>query len=199
MFCFVFLFPFSFAHCDYVINAEYGGKKYTIETDYEDKICINTSIFPTFILIDSFNDDTEYLQYFSVSNKTSYLNFNALLRFLPMYQTLSIPFSSGTIFTPTPTNLTISIVSLPGMCNNGYYFSNKRADSIRFAKVASGFESLTVYDDKCLIFTTFGNKTVSFEMNSNDEEDQLFVYYSYDNYTSISGNSSFSCLFCFRS
>ena len=186
------LFSSILCYCNFNIDVSPGAETIEIETEENNNICINTTFYPTYLLIDSFADDTEYIQYNSIESKQYQIESNAILRFLPMYQNLEKPFSSSTIFTPSPTNVTISIISLPGLCNDGVYFSNKRIDSVKFSKYSTGFESLEVYDDKCLIFTSSGNKNATIEISSNDNEDQLFVYYSYDNYTSISGNNSFS-------
>ena len=186
------LFSHVFPYCNTKIDVSPGAQSYIIETEENNNVCINTTFYPTFILIDTFSDDTEYIQYNSIDNGQYNIESNAILRFLPMYQSLETPFSCSTIFTPSPTNLTITTVSLPGLCNDGIYFSNKKTDTIKFSRHSTGFENLDVYDDKCLIFTSIGNKNVSLEINSNDNEDQLFVYYTYDNFTSISGNNSFS-------
>ena len=186
---------FIFSKCNKEINAGLGARHYEFEMEEDEYICINTSFYPTYIIVDTFEDDTEYTYYSSMTDTEKSEKFTALLRFLPIYQRLNEPFGAAAIHTPSAAHISITIAALPGMCNNGIYFSNKRKDTIRLSKFSTGFENLQVYDDKCMIFTALGVTNVTFDMISDDYEDQLYAYYTYTNFSSISGNSSASLQF----
>jgi hypothetical protein len=83
-------------------------------------------------------------------------------------------------------------VSLPGMCHDGIYFSTESTGAVLLSQGASRFYNLSIYDDKCFVLGPQNSISIDLDLGSNDFEDQLFVYFSYTNYTSFSGNSSLS-------
>jgi hypothetical protein len=77
------------------------------------------------------------------------------------------------------------------MCADGIYFSTRSSGEMQLARGADGFRGLSVFDDKCLVIGPQDTIDLSVQMISDDFEDQLYVYYSFTNFTSISGNASF--------
>lgn len=179
------------SHCDYIANGGLGSKNFIFNTKKKTNICINTTIYPTYIIFNNFEDTTELISYSGVS-ASGFMEekYRSLLRFLPFYQEIQSPYGSFTIYNPVKARISFTLITLPGMCTNGIYFSTKLLDSVTFSKHMNGFNKLNIYDDKCVVFTGTGQKKITLKLLSDDYEDQLYVYFSFNNFTSISGNSS---------
>jgi len=168
-----------------------GVKHFSFDTNEGDEICINTTLYPSFVVFSTFEKDTLLYKYTSMVQSSNLReDFHTYLRFLPFYMVIPSPFSSFTVQTPSNTSLSFTTVSLPGMCANGILFTNKISHEMVFSKFISGFYGLKVFDDKCLIFTSQGHHNISVDMISDDFEDQLYIYRTFSNFSSISGNSS---------
>jgi hypothetical protein len=109
---------------------------------------------------------------------------------MPVYKSISTPTDSIEIETPSGTNLTFMTVTLPGMCSNGIYFSTLPLGTLRFTQGGQDFHNLSAFDDKCLVFGSQQKVDLVLTILSQDHEDQLYVYYNFTNFTSISGNDS---------
>ena len=179
------------SECDMIINTKIGVKKYEINLKNDGYICFNTTYYPLYISFNNYEKDVLFYQYNSLYNyKTMNETFHTYLRFLPFYISLNSPFSSASVFLPALTNITFTISTLPGMCNNGIFFTNLLNEELSFSKFKTGFFKLDIYDDKCIIFTSQGHQNLEINMESDDLEDQIFIYRSFNNFTSISGNNS---------
>ena len=181
---FYFLFIFITANeCSYTFTSHIGFENHYLDTDDGNIVCINVSDYPFYLVVRSFSDDTMYYQYQSGTKSDQLsLKFSTLLRFLPLYQTIQDPFGSISIETPTGTHLSFTTASLPGICTDGIFFSTQKEDNIILSPKFSSFYSLNVYDDKCILFSNGAQQNISFSIESNDFEDQLFIYRNYTDF-----------------
>jgi hypothetical protein len=65
-------------------------------------------------------------------------------------------------------NTSVILVTTPGICTTGTYFSSHKSVSISFSSTNKSFFQMNNFDDKCFVFTASGNKnvSVSFETTS---------------------------------
>lgn len=192
MFLLYFLLFSNKDNCKFQVNDILSFQNYEFDTEAGDNICINITINPHYLVFQQFEDDTLYIQYTSNNNNLFKLDFVTLLRFLPIYQAYQDPFSSVTITTPSPTHIAFTSASIPGMCKDGIYFSTLAHDSITLKPDALNFFSLNPYDDKCILFADLADDIIVTTIESDDNEDQLFVYTNFTDYYSFNGNSTFS-------
>ena len=176
------------------IDTELGVRHYSLDCQIGDTVLVKSLYYPFIIIFNSFNDDTTMIEYNSLSyNSTTFSQSSEVyIRFLPTFITYTTPFSFLNFFINSNTTLKFTLATLPGMCKNGFYISTKETDIIQFSKSAVNFFKLKEFDDKCIIFGSHNTHILSLEMKSYDSEDQFFIYSSYTNFTSISGNSTFT-------
>lgn len=183
----LFFIFYSIKDCSRIRETPIGSKQYTITTEDDDTLCIKPLYYPTYIVFSQYNNDTVY--YGSIDEDGS-AEESSQLRFLPFYQIIDKYNYTAMIKTPTGGNISFSSISFPGSCADGVYFSTKLQDEIILSQNDSGFKKLQIFDDKCMIWSTKGHLNISLEMESDDNEDQLYIYYNYTEFSSISGNSS---------
>lgn len=181
--------------CNINISIGIGAKFYRIATKDNDNVCFNIRSYPFFIIFNEFDNTVVYQQYSTSSIETEYVKTEeSLLRFLPVYKMMSSPFEYVVLKTPFATNLSFTVVSLPGMCLNGLYLSNRITDTIVFSKNfddSTKLFKLNEYDDKCIIYSTpFLKQHAKVEMRSEKNTNQIFIYSDFLKYSSIYGNSS---------
>lgn len=183
--------------CNINIVATIGAKFYHLQTNNNDNVCFTITSYPFFIIFNEFDNSVIYKQYSSSSIDTEYEKTEeSLLRFLPVYKMMSSPFEFVVLETPVASNLSFTIASLPGMCLNGLYLSNRESDTVIFSKFydensEKKFFKLNEYDDKCLIYSSpFMKQHVKVQMTSSNLTNQVFLYSQFHNYFSIYGNSS---------
>lgn len=182
----LFLIAFSLNECTHFRETPIGTKEYKITNKDDETICIKPLYYPTYIIFSNFGDDTIYYENIDGENT----DLSSLLRFLNFYQKIELINSTVMIKTPTGCDVSFTTISFPGTCSNGIYFSNRLTDEINLSQDETGFKKLQVFDDKCMVWATKGEIDISLEMESDDHEDQLYVYYNFTNFQSISGNSS---------
>ena len=189
---FLLFLSYFLKNCSNEITIKTGVHKYSFDAIDGDVFCINSSYYPLSIIFNNFADDTIFDSYGSADNSIEQINDkeSTLIRFLPIFKSFSDPFRFLQISTPTSTNLKFVIAALPGMCDTGFYISTKENDIIDFSEKSSNFFRINAYDDKCLIFACHNKNTIVAETKSENNEDQVFIYSSYTNYTSISGNDT---------
>jgi hypothetical protein len=188
LFTFFLLFEAS-ADCDHSITVELGVHQHNFASQEYDHTCINFTVAPFAFVPNNFGEDTLYREYsYTLDGSITRTEFS--MRFLPLFQYLEDPFHSIEIYTPSPTDLSFMTVNLPGMCQNGIYFSTTAIGEVVLSRHSTGFHNLSIYDDKCLVFGPQESIDLTIDMTSDDFEDQLFIHHSYTNYTSLSGNAT---------
>jgi hypothetical protein len=187
----LFLFPFPALSCDYAISPPLGITHYSFSTSDDDTICMNFSIFPILLIFNTYASDTLYHEYSSqLPSEPLTEQFYTEVRFLGIFRAVISPYSAASIRTPTGHNFTFSTAVLPGMCGEGVFFSNLPSENIEFSSAQTGFFSLENLTDKCVIFSAHAVQRVNASLVALDEEDQLFLYRNWTDFSSISGNDS---------
>lgn len=193
----IILFLLISETCNINIITGIGAKFYRLQTKKEDNVCFTINSYPFFIIFNEFDNTAIYKQYSSSSIDDEYEKTEeSLLRFLPVYKMMSSPFEFVVLHTPVASNLSFTIASLPGMCLNGLYLSNRETDTVYFSKFyeedsQNKFLKLNEYDDKCLIYSTpFVKQHVKVQTMSSNITNQIFLYTGFHEYFSIYGNSS---------
>ena len=186
-FCFLFLVAIEIE-----ISTEIGAKHYSFDLAENDVIFIKSIFYPFLLILNQFADDTTLSEYFSLYNNetANFQSTEVYLRLLPIYKIFSTPFTFIRMKSSSESQLKFTIVSFPSMCHNGIYVSTKESDKIQFSSSATDFFKLRANDDKCVVFGSHNTQTVSMELESDDYEDQMLLYTSYDEWISFSGNGS---------
>ncbi|OHT17634.1 hypothetical protein TRFO_00906 [Tritrichomonas foetus] len=175
-------------NCKETIQPKLGINNYTFDANENDIICIEPKIYPVYILFSEFPSDTLLEKYiYNPNNNTHLLDFSALLRYLPIYDYSLSPSTRTILKTQSNGSISLTTSVFPGMCSNGIFFSNSEKFDLSFSERSFGFWKINNYDDKCIIFSA---SKIKMEINSNDDEDQFFLYSDFDNFTSISGNNT---------
>jgi hypothetical protein len=187
---FILFFPRAFCtDCASTFSTSLGLEQFDRSTNDGDILCLNVTAYPFALVFHRFSDDTVYRDCFYPVEGPPECRAQAL-RFLPLQRSLLAPAHILEIETPTATDLSFMTVTLPGMCSDGIYFSSLPFGTLRLHPGGSDFHNLTVFDDKCVVFGPQEIVSLTMFINSDDEEDQLYVYYSFTNFTSVSGNST---------
>lgn len=177
--------------CDFSITSGLGAHHYRFDMEENQQVCVNITTYSFYIMFNDHNPDALYYHYISYSSYgTLFEDFHTQMRFLPIYQQVRVPYGSVTIKTPSSGHLSFTILSYPGMCGNGIFFSNYVSESLNFRQNKTDFYGLQVYDDKCFIFSAQGIQNISLSMESSTADNQLYVYRGYDDYTVFNGNVS---------
>jgi hypothetical protein len=180
---------FSFCLCTIFIDTSLGIEQFNYFTNDGDIININVTVYPSFLVFIHFGDDTLYRDcHYPIDGPPDC--HEQVMRFIPIYSSISNPTHLLEIETPVSTNLSFMTVTLPGMCSNGIYFSILQFGTLRLHRGGDGFHNLSVFDDKCLVFGPQEKVSLVLTMKSQDFEDQLFVYWTFTNFTSVSGNGT---------
>jgi len=182
-------FGFALFFSSMNINVELGSRTYFIASNESKTIYISTELFPTYFVFNSYHPNTVF-HYFrkEICNTAEIEEINTMIRFLPLWFAIKEPFSRIMIDIPDNSNLSFSTMAFPGMCSNGVFFSSKKQQRLLFSKDGFGFFKLSPYDDKCIFFSYQNESNFSLSIKSSDQEDQLFYYSGFKNYSSISGN-----------
>jgi hypothetical protein len=179
------------ASCDYTIFPGLGVTHHAISTSDNQKICLNFTIFPTFLVVNNFERDTLYYEYSAqLETETLQEQFYTEIRFLDVFRAILSPFSAPVIRTPTDCNVSFSTAVLPGMCGDGIFFSNLPTDIVEFSSNGTGFFRLENFIDRCIIFSTHARQQIQTSITSLDNFDQLFVYRNWTDFSSICGNDT---------
>ncbi|OHT12882.1 hypothetical protein TRFO_17153 [Tritrichomonas foetus] len=187
----IFLLLLFYDRCNYDLSPKIGTEHFIYNSNEDELICINITVYPFIIIFNEFDENSIFQQFSSQYNLSDlFIKSESLLRFFPIYQYFESPFDVIVIKTPTATKISFTTVSFPGICQNGIYISNYLIDSLSFSNDGDDFFKLNVYDDKCIVYSTEFLQTVKIEMQSNDNEDQVFIYHSFEEFISINGNSS---------
>ena len=186
-FCFLFL-----EAKEIEIDVELGAKHHNYEMEENDIIFIHSIYYPFLIILNNYADNTIFSEYSSLFDdvKQNFQSNEVYMRLLPIYKTFSNPFTFIKIIAKSQSIIKFTLVSIPSMCNNGIYVSTKENDKIQFSNSATDFFNLKANDDKCVVFGSHNTQTVSLQMVSDDYNDQFFVYKSFLEWNSISGNNS---------
>lgn len=201
-----FIFLFLFENCAHKLFSSIGAQFYSITTNDDDLVCINITTYPFFIIFNEFNNDVIYQQYSSPSNDINLdKKSESLLRFLPVFKMFESPYAFIVLKTPIGGNISFTMASYPGMCQNGMYLSNRMEDNIAFPQSdslpgAQKFFTLNEYDDKCILYSTpfsdFSSNSsnlrqhIKIELQSKNCDSQVFIYSSFKDFNSISGNAT---------
>jgi hypothetical protein len=187
----LFLFPFPSLSCDYSIFPDLGITHHSFSTSDGAIICMNFSVYPIFLIFNTYSSDTLYHEYSAqLENEPLKEQFYTEIRFLDVFRAIISPYSAISIHTPTGCNLIFSTAVLPGMCSEGIFFSNLPTDVIEFSSTQTGFFGLENLTDKCLIFSAHAIQRVNASLIALDEQDQLFLYRNWTDFSSISGNDT---------
>lgn len=179
------------SECTHFVHGKFGVEQFVFDTEDGDTVCINTTVFPLFLGVHSFGDDTLFHKYHSLTNTMDEAtDFLAPMKFLKDIQFHASAFGSFSLHTPSDTHLQFTLAGLPGMCTNGVLLSSYQSDSLFFKKNTTGFFGLNIFDDKCIVFTSPGNQTINLQIQSRDTEDQVFIYKTPRDFLSINGNTT---------
>lgn len=194
LFVFMWFIQTTNCECAYTIETKLGIEDVNIETRPGDNICVNITQYPFFVMILDYDNGDSFYKY--TRNRVTHElveDYHALLRYLPLYHSFPNPSSSFTIQTPEESQISMILISFPGMCRNGIYFSNYQIDYANFSinLPEESFFSLKPYDDKCLMFGAIGDHHIEISINNFNVENQFFIYSSYTNFTALNESQTF--------
>jgi hypothetical protein len=105
---------------------------------------------------------------------------------LPVVRKFDLPYGSVTFESPLLVEVQFTILSMPGMCRTGLYFTNESSDFVAMSPSANAtfpFATLSNYDDKCFAFVAPAPQNISVRLRAEDAKDTVFIYTSFWNYT----------------
>jgi hypothetical protein len=105
---------------------------------------------------------------------------------LPVVRKFDLPYGSVTFESPSLVEVQFTLLSMPGMCKTGLYFTNQSTDFVALSpstNVTVPFCKLSNYDDKCFVFAAPAPQNISVRLRAEDAKDTVFIYTSFWNYT----------------
>ena len=188
MFFSLLFYEFS---CTYQYQNNLGAELFSQEMNEGEKLCINISYYPSFVVFDDFEKDTLFsifthspLADSPQSVKSTYI------RYLNNYVPILDPFVQIVFESESPVNLSFTLLSLPGMCNDGIYFTTKTNENYILSTEESGFNKISPFHDKCIFKSVTDETNVTMSYSTDSHWSQAFVYESYDRYYSIGNNET---------
>jgi hypothetical protein len=178
----------ALSSCTTTIWPDVGVWHHNFSTSDGDAICVNYTVYPTFLIFLEHSPDTFYTEYFSQTNPSNLSKlFSTEVRFLDVYRPILTPFSASEILTKTGCNLAFTTAVLPGLCADGILFSNLPRDYLHFSRSATGFYRLQSSTDKCVLFSAHGVQSFRVVLNSS-LEGQVIVYPNFTSPFALFGN-----------
>ena len=172
------------------LNISRGVHQYTHEFMKNDKLLINITQFPFYIIFSSFPHDLTYYEYTSRSPER-YTNRDFIMTSdnYEVYRTIELPYGSITFEANRSLTFTFTYAVLPGYCSTGVYMNTDNIDSITMSPKSTGFYQLTNYEDKCFIFAIPAESIqISVKQVSFDANDRVFFHTSYESNFPRAGN-----------
>ena len=175
------------------LNAELGARHVYASVSSDKELCINITQFPFYLIFYNFPNDLIYREYYSRSPKrqtTRDVVFDATN--YTSYRAIELPYGSITFSTNNTdtTEFSFTYATLPGYCQTGMYMNNAAKDEIILTPDGKGFYSLGNYDDKCFLFANPNDQTLRIKQTSMNPNDRVFLYTSYTESMTFSGNIS---------
>lgn len=178
--------------CSYTIVSQIGMFKLDRELSSDETLCINITNYPFYISFYDLSSDLEYNEYYSMSTdriipEDYFFNGSELLQL--GFRSFELPYSSITFTARSDSShISLTYLSMPGLCTTGIYFCRSHSDKLIFDKNGDDFFRIKNYDDKCIIFIPPTQTIVKFSQESKDKHDQVYLYKNFTNYDGFSGS-----------
>ena len=168
----------AFCQCSLHLNSYFGFSTFSKEVPDGTTLCINISQFPYFFVPHSLPIDAVLDEYTSLDNSTSLFSEHAVIEYADIlpFRSLHDPFSAHALTLPSGGNVSFVFGSPAGTCRDGIIFTNKPKTNLSLATAAASPFTLSVNDDKCVVFTAPGQQRFSLKMRTEECCDKLFLY-----------------------
>ena len=190
---FFVLFLLFEENCHQVLENEIGIKNYrNIELGEGEKICMNLTYYPTFLIFEDFEKDTKFysivrspLPTSPVEQKSTYL------RYLKNYKSFIRPFGEFYIEAESAASVSFTVLSMPGMCQDGIFISTNKNEEIELSPKSEGIMNLDSMNDKCVINTVKDTSNISVSFSSDSNWSQIYVYKSLTEFEAVGANETY--------
>ena len=186
----ILLYQYS---CNYVKTNHLGAEMFNTQLNKGESLCINISYYPTFVIFENFAKDTKFdeIKHYPLpsspeTRKSTYIRY--LNNYIPIIDSFV-----QIVFTAESSDiLSFTVLSIPGMCDDGIYFTTKTKDEIILSNSGFGFNKISPFSDKCVFKSVPGETNVSISYETDSSWSQVFVYDSFDDFYSLSNDDSHS-------
>ena len=179
--------------CNYVKTNHLGAEMFTTELEKGETLCMNISYYPTFVIFENFAKDTKFdvIKHYPVTESPE-LRKSTYIRYLNNYISILEPFAQ-IIFTAESSDLlSFTVLSIPGMCDDGIFFTTKTKNQIILSTEGTGFNKIAPFSDKCVFKSVPGETNVSISYETDSNWSQVFIYDAFDDFYSLSNDDSHS-------